>query len=232
MKFCVTFVLLCLVGSSVCAPERRFSESRGSRTHNKLLSSRSGTLSTNNSSTNFSNNKSSQTKNRMSGAQDSVGASATRTYKVAQGKSTSYHRTGKSGKRGISHYDSKLPLGPRSGLSTSTEPPALSTLSPDATSTSVAAVTSSASLTRTALPPTQSHPEKAKSISKRNPTFVKKNAKRDDSSSTSLNMAPTPAPTGPNSANTTVHISSETDFALLLPSQQGGTHSLSVSINP
>ena len=37
-----------------------------------------------------------------------------------------------------------------------------------------------------------------------------------------LNMAPTPAPTGMSTSNTTVYIISETDFALLLPNNSGG----------
>ncbi|KAG1788743.1 uncharacterized protein HD556DRAFT_1244784 [Suillus plorans] len=36
-----------------------------------------------------------------------------------------------------------------------------------------------------------------------------------------VNAAPTPQPTGPSSVSTTVHITSVTDFALLLPSRDG-----------
>ena len=43
--------------------------------------------------------------------------------------------------------------------------------------------------------------------------------KRDDA----LDTRPTPAPTGDSSPGTTVHITNEHDFALLLPSVQGGT---------
>lgn len=39
---------------------------------------------------------------------------------------------------------------------------------------------------------------------------------------TTLDMRPTPAPTGPAGDSTTVYINTETDFALLLPSRQGG----------
>ena len=42
--------------------------------------------------------------------------------------------------------------------------------------------------------------------------------KKDDT----LNLKPTPAPTGTSSPGTTVHITDEHDFALLLPSRRGG----------
>lgn len=44
------------------------------------------------------------------------------------------------------------------------------------------------------------------------------------------NAAPTPQPTGPSSDSTTVHITSTTDFALLLPLRAGGTSLLSIFI--
>jgi hypothetical protein len=44
------------------------------------------------------------------------------------------------------------------------------------------------------------------------------------------NAAPTPQPTGPSSVSTTVHITSVTDFALLLPSRDGGASVFSIFI--
>lgn len=98
-------------------------------------------------------------------------------------------------------------MGPNPGVSASTEPPVRST--------------TTASLTHTSLPPEQSHSEQAKPTSKHK-SKKSKEAKKREGDSQSLNTAPTPAPTGPNTSGTTVHILSETDFALLLPSRQGG----------
>lgn len=44
------------------------------------------------------------------------------------------------------------------------------------------------------------------------------------------NAAPTPQPTGPSSVSTTVHITSVTDFALLLPARDGGAPPLRIFI--
>ena len=57
------------------------------------------------------------------------------------------------------------------------------------------------------------------------PLLVNQLAKRAPSSTSRANLAPTPAPSGASSPITTVHITSEQDFALLLPSQQGGSKS-------
>jgi hypothetical protein len=45
-----------------------------------------------------------------------------------------------------------------------------------------------------------------------------------------VNAAPTPQPTGPSSVSTTVHITSVTDFALLLPVNDGGAYLLCIFI--
>lgn len=45
----------------------------------------------------------------------------------------------------------------------------------------------------------------------------------------SLNMAPTPAPTGSGSSLTTVHITDENDFALLLPTRSDGESDIEVT---
>ena len=50
-------------------------------------------------------------------------------------------------------------------------------------------------------------------LKKRSPSPIR----RDD-----LDTSPTPAPTGPSVDNTTVHITDENDFALLLPGWDGG----------
>lgn len=65
------------------------------------------------------------------------------------------------------------------------------------------------------------------------PTLVQQNGprvgstravKREDDESSSLDLRPTPAPTGSSSPGTTIHIASEHDFALLLPGRLRGTH--------
>ena len=45
----------------------------------------------------------------------------------------------------------------------------------------------------------------------------------DPSSTTPSNLLPTPAPSGQSTPTTTVHITSDQDFALLLPSKHGGS---------
>lgn len=123
-------------------------------------------------------------------------------------------------KRGLSHSDPDLPQGPDSGVTASLEPAVLSTTTRKAMTTSV-----EGSPSRTlSSSPVQSHPEQGRPSSQRKTgrSNNEKDAEKRGDGSSNLNMAPTPAPTGLNSASTTVHITSETDFALLLPGLQGG----------
>ncbi|KIP05941.1 hypothetical protein PHLGIDRAFT_481669 [Phlebiopsis gigantea 11061_1 CR5-6] len=53
------------------------------------------------------------------------------------------------------------------------------------------------------------------------PADSTRTSKRDEDSDSSLDLRPTPAPTGNPQAGTTVHIASEHDFALLLPGRHG-----------
>ena len=61
----------------------------------------------------------------------------------------------------------------------------------------------------------------ARPYSKRSPSKGE-----DPSKTVPSNLSPTPQPSGSSSATTTVHISSESDFALLLPNRPGGMYSL------
>ena len=53
--------------------------------------------------------------------------------------------------------------------------------------------------------------------------FPQQHRRQDPTPTTSLDMRPTPDPTGAPSDETTIHITNASDFSLLLPSRQGGT---------
>ncbi|KAG2357820.1 hypothetical protein BDR07DRAFT_1419280 [Suillus spraguei] len=72
--------------------------------------------------------------------------------------------------------------------------------------------------TRTSLQDKKPHPSRKKA---RNSTPARRPR---------VNAAPTPQPTGPTSVSTTVYINNASDFALLLPSRDGGASLLCIFI--